>query len=502
MNFNFRGVNRRALAISLLVLFQLAAVMLALCFFARRFPPLEHALRLLKFFVALYIFSRDMPPSYKLAWITLLLFAPRSGAVVYLIGGKMGFPRFFKRDFDESPELGSKINDNRQLFSKDDRFAAISVFLSRCTGMPPHENTQCEFFPSGSSLFEKLCEQLQTAEKFIFMEYFIISQGALWDRIEAILIERSHAGVEIRLLYDDAGSMNTLPHKFAKRLNAAGIKTAVFNRCRPHLNSAMNYRDHRKICVIDGNIGFCGGANIADEYVNRLPRCAHWKDTGTMLHGEGVFNLTRLFLQLWNRASGENLSPEDFAPSENVLNDGVIQPFGDSPLDDLYVAESVCAMSAMRSNRYIYITTPYLIPDHETVSSLCRAAMAGVDVRIITPAVPDKWCVHLISRSNYPVLLRYGVKIYEYSPGFIHSKQLVCDDCFAMVGTANMDFRSFFLHFESAVCLFGCRAVEEVKRDIESTLACCREINLSEAENIPLPQKLLLLFLKPFSPLF
>lgn len=501
MNFGFRR-SGRVIAISALVIAQLLAIMIVVRLAARHFPAVESALFVLRLLTALYIFSREMTPSYKLAWIMLLLFAPRSGALIYLIGGKMGFPRFFRREATDMPDFAAEQTDFSPPLPKENRFNAISSFLTRCTGMPPHKNTQCEFFSSGSLLFDELCERLQTAEKFIFMEYFIISQGALWDKIEAILFERAKAGVEIRLLCDDAGSMNTLPHGFAKKLASAGIKTALFNRCRPHLNSAMNYRDHRKICVIDGDIGFCGGANIADEYINRLPRCAHWKDTGTMLRGEGVFNLTCLFLRIWNRASGENLLPKNFAPNQSFLSDGVIQPFGDSPLDDLYVAESVCAMSAARADRYIYITTPYLIPDHETVSSLCRAAMAGVDVRIITPAVPDKWYVHLISRSNYPVLLRYGVKIYEYSPGFIHSKQLVCDDCFAMVGTANMDFRSFFLHYEAAVCLFDCRAVEEVKRDIESTLTCCREINLSEAENIPLPQKLLQAILKPFSPLF
>lgn len=502
MNFEFNKIKVRTLLISASVLTQLAAVMACTAISAFYFPVADTALRWLRIAAALYIFSREMPASYKLSWLMLLIFAPRSGAVVYLIGGKMGLSRFFGKNRRSHLNFADISKNEAQLFAENDPFAPISVFLTRCAEMPPHKNTKCEFFPSGELLFKKLCEQLESAEKFIFMEYFIISNGALWQRIEKILLEKCKNGVEIRLLYDDAGSMNTLPRRFSKKLSDAGIKTAVFNRCRPRLDSAMNYRDHRKICVIDGNIGFCGGANIADEYINRLPRCSHWKDTGTMLRGEGVINLTRLFLRLWNEETGENLSPENFAPTESCISDGVIQPFGDSPLDDLYIAESICAMSAMRANRYIYITTPYLIPDDETVSALCRAAMSGVDVRLILPAVPDKKCVHLVSRGNYPVLLRHGVKIYEYTPGFIHCKQLVCDDSFAMVGTANMDHRSFFLHYEAAVCIFGGRTPEKIRQDIEAALRCCREITDSDIERLTLPKKLFRLILKLFSPLF
>lgn len=493
---------KRAAFISAAVLLQLFAMMLLLSLSAKRFAAVKALLRILRLFTALYIFSREMPSGYKLGWLMLLIFAPSSGAVIYLIGGKMGLPRFFRRRETPAAEICREIKDDTVLFPKDDPFAPISVFLTRCADMPPHQSTECEFFPSGEQLFERLCEKLESAERFIFMEYFIISAGSLWSRIEKLLLEKRRQGVLILLLYDDAGSMNTLPHKFDKRLRAAGIKTAVFNRCRPHLNSAMNYRDHRKICVIDGNLGFCGGANIADEYINRLPRCSHWKDSGTMLRGEGVLNLTALFLRLWNSTTGEALSPVEFRPTEKCVSDGVIQPFGDSPLDELYIAESVCVMSIMRAKSYIYITTPYLILDSETVSALCRAAMAGIDVRLITPAVPDKRAVHLVTRGSYPVLLRHGVRIFEYSPGFIHSKQLVCDDRFAMVGTANMDHRSFFLHYEAAVCLFNCRAVEQVRLDIESTLRCCREITQADAEGLSFAKRLLRLLLKLFSPLF
>lgn len=502
------SIKRRTLVITVLVSLQFIAVVLAVWLCARHFPLFSALLRLLQMATALYILSREMNPSYKLAWITLLLFAPKTGAVIYLIGGKMGALRFIVR---QNRVLHNNDTQSRQVLPPDETvpddlsgstFAPISSYLARCTKMPPHQNTKCEFFPSGGELFKSLCHELKNARRFIFMEYFIIASGALWDEIESILAERRRSGVRILLLYDDAGSINTLPENFSQRLKSLGIETIAFNRCSGHLNSAMNYRDHRKICVIDGNIGFCGGANIADEYINRLPRCGHWKDTGTMLRGDGVYNLTRLFLELWNLCSCQNLSPADFAPDEQCVCDGFVQPFGDSPLDELYVAESVCAMSALRAEKYIYITTPYLIPDHETISALCLAAMSGVDVRIITPGIPDKRYVHIVSRSHYSQLLRHGVKIYEYTPGFIHAKQLVCDDSFAMVGTANMDFRSFYLHYECAVCLFFCRAVSEVKRDIEETLKCCHEITQEDINSFGTLQKLGELVLRPFFPLF
>lgn len=502
MIFGFRIKNRRAVLISAAVLAQLFAVVLIFSLAARRFVVIKAAMRLVTTVTALYIFSREMPPDYKLSWLMLLTLFPDFGAVIYLIGGKMGLPRFFRRNTAAADKAFLPAEYRPSLLPKEDNFAPISVFLTRYADMPPCQNTECEFFPSGEKLFDRLCEKLEGAERFIFMEYFIISQGALWNRIEKILTEKSRRGVMVLLLYDDVGSMNTLPRDFARRLNSKGIKALPFNRCRPHLNSAMNYRDHRKITVIDGNIGFCGGANIADEYINRLPRCSHWKDSGTMLRGEGVFNLTVLFLQLWNSTAEAALSPTDFAPTEKCVSDGVIQPFGDNPLDDLYIAESVCAMSIARAKSYIYITTPYLILDSDTVSALCRAAMSGIDVRIITPAVPDKRCIHLVSQGSYPFLLRHGVRIFEYSPGFIHSKQLVTDDSFAMVGTANMDHRSFFLHYEAAVCLFNCRAVEQVRLDIEATLSSCREITCGASEKLSLPKKLFRLILRLFSPLF
>lgn len=498
----------RAVLLPAFVLLEAALLFCAIWLMARRSPALALLLHTMSMIAVLYIVSKHDNPYYKLAWVVLILMVPILGGMIYLLMGNKRLPRRLKQQliayYQQSlSPMCMDAGSETALMTLDKHLAAQSVYLKNCTGFAAWPHTACEFFPSGSTLFERMCQELEAAEKFIFLEYFIIAPGLLWDRILAILQKKVRAGVLVRLMYDDVGTINRLPRHYEKALRQKGIEVTVFNPCRIHLNASMNYRDHRKLCIIDGNVGFCGGANLADEYINRLPRCAHWKDSGVLLKGHGVWNLTLLFLGLWGFANGEQLQDfSDFVPTVTCQSDGFAQAFGDSPLDNLYVAETFCLQAISRATKYIYITTPYLVLGHEMVLALGTAALSGVDVRIITPGVPDKWYVHTVSRSYYGALLRYGVRIFEYQPGFIHAKQLVSDDITAMVGTTNLDFRSFYLHFECAVCLYGSSAVKSVLSDMQSTLACCREVTFGDTRRYPLWQRAVAAVLRPFAPLF
>jgi len=499
-------LSRRSVPIAAVVLLQLLLLFLLLIFCSARLPFFGFAMRLFTLYCACYLISRRDNPAYKLAWVALMLLFPALGGAVYLIGGSKRLPKKLKKQLLKF----SKSDDRQQLNASalselaktEPDFYPISLYIMRAAGLPPVDNTDCCFFATGGELFDTLCEKLKSAESFIFLEYFIVSSGALFDRIDKILTEKLKQGIEVRIMYDDLGCIDLPGKNQLQELKEKGAKLLAFNRCRPHLTPAMNYRDHRKICVIDGDVGFCGGANISDEYVNLLPTLSHWKDTGVMLCGRGVWNLALLFLNLWDFSSGGKSDFGSYLPNEDFVGSGFVQPFGDNPLDELCVAENVLLMALMRAKQYFYITTPYLIPDSEMINALCTAALSGVDVRIITPAVPDKWYVHALTQSHYRLLLNGGVRIFEYTPGFIHSKQFICDDRFAVVGTANMDYRSFYLHFESAVCLYGCDAIAEVKRDMIETLGCCREITVEDTFKFPLLQRMTAAVLKPFAPLF
>jgi len=500
-------ICRRAVMIAFIVLAELAVLCAFLTVFSNRMPMMGAVLRLVSITAAFYLISLSHNPAYKIAWLMLMLLLPEIGGVVYLIAGNKRLPFKLKRRLDDFysarlKDLSVDSGVQPDIAAEHPNFYAVSTYLKRCTGFPAWQNTHCEFFANGQLLFECLCKELEQAEQFIFMEYFIVSDGALWQDIEKILTDKIEKGVKVKLMYDDLGCIDVLSPELPKRLAATGAEVEAFNRCRPHMYSAMNYRDHRKICVIDGNVGFCGGANIADEYTNRLPGFSHWKDTGVMLKGDGVWNLTLMFLNLWDFSCGKLSKLSAHTPKLSCVSDGFVQPFGDSPLDELCVAESVTMMGISRAKRYVYITTPYLILDCEMIKALNTAALSGVDVRIVTPSVPDKWYVHAVTRSFYRELLCCGVKIFEYLPGFIHSKQMICDDEFAMVGTANMDFRSFYLHFESAVCLYGGTAVSAVKRDFEQLFDCSREISYEDTFEFPLYQRAAAAVLKPFASLF
>ncbi|MDE7298387.1 MAG: cardiolipin synthase, partial [Lachnospiraceae bacterium] len=341
----------------------------------------------------------------------------------------------------------------------------------------------------------------EKAEKFIFMEYFIIAEGRMWDTILEILKEKAAAGVDVRLLYDDVGCLRLLPFQYYETIRGFGIKCEAFNPFVPFVSTVMNNRDHRKILVIDGETGFTGGINLADEYINEKERFGYWKDTGIMLKGDAVWNLTVMFLQLWNALRPTDTDFDCFRPRARYETDGYVQPYGDSPLDFENVGENVYLNIINSAKDYVYIFTPYLISDSEMISALCLAAKRGVDVRIVTPHIPDKKFAFMLTQSYYEQLMDGGVKIFEFEPGFIHAKCFVSDDIVATVGTINLDYRSLYLHFECGVYLYRTSSVMDVKQDAIDTIA--RSIPVTRDMLKPVLQKVVLqAFLKLFAPLF
>lgn len=456
----------------------------------------------------LYIINRRDNPAYKLAWVVPVLTFPLLGGLLYLTLGSKKPSRGLRRRLDAAkerlhPDLSQDESILTQIGKEDARVAGQARYLSG-VGFPIHAATTAEYFDSGEANFPFIVEELKKAEHFIFMEYFIIEEGVMWNTILDILKEKAAAGLDVRLLYDDLGSLNMLPYRYYKTIESYGIKCEAFNHFVPFLSVVMNNRDHRKIMAIDGHTVFTGGINLADEYINVKERLGYWKDTGIMLKGEAAWNLTVMFLETWNGIRHTDDDITCFKPhvwhKEEFPSDGYVQPYGDSPLDDETVGESVYLNIINMAERYVHIFTPYLIIDNEMITALCLAAKRGVDVRIVTPNVPDKKIIFWMTQSYYSQLLDAGVKIYQFTDGFIHAKCFVCDDEIATVGTINMDFRSLYLHFENGVFLYKNRAVMQVKADAEATIARSTPIS-PEMVRKSFPIRIVQAVLRLFAPL-
>ena len=380
-----------------------------------------------------------------------------------------------------------------------------ALYMINYSNCPIYENTYNEYLTPGEVKFEKLVEELKKAKHFIFLEYFIIEEGIMWNTILEILKEKAKEGVDVRVIYDDVGCVMKLPYKYGDKLEKYGIKCRVFNPFIPIFTNRLNNRDHRKIAVIDGYVGFMGGINLADEYINSFDKYGHWKDAAILLKGEAVFNLTVMFLTMWdfiNNSDDDYLKyrPENFT-NERYLSKGYVQPFDDSPLVNEPIGETVYLNLINKAKKYIYINTPYLIIDNEMATALKIAAKSGIDVRIVTPHIPDKWFVHAVTRSYYHSFIKDNIKIYEYTPGFMHSKTFVVDDEYAVVGSINLDFRSLYLHFECGAWLYKTDSVLKLKEDFLDTLELCQQISLQDCENVKWPVKFGRLILRMFSPL-
>ena len=437
---------------------------------------------LLTIALVLKLNSKHTNSAMKMPWIMLIMAFPVMGLSMYLLFEILGDPGVGKRLRAVREEMKQELTKNaRRAFAhlevRDLSLANQSRYLWKKAGYPVYENTCVKYYGKAADAFQDMKTELEKAENFIFMEYFIVEDGSAFRELEEILVRKVKQGVQVRLMYDDIGSVGKVNMAFAKRLNGEGIRCVPFNPALPILNLFMNHRDHRKTTVIDGKVGFTGGYNLADEYFDRTHPYGKWKDTGLKLEGEAVRSLTAMFLELWYVQTREKENFAKYTDLEySVPAQGFVQPYADNPLDEERVAENVYMNLINQANRTLYFMTPYLIITDEMNHALGMAAMRGVDVRIITPGIPDKKTVYAVTRSYYAGLVRQGVRIYEYTPGFCHAKQCICDGKAASVGTSNLDYRSLYHHFENNVLLSGCDAVGDIAADFEETFRQCREV--------------------------
>lgn len=461
--------------------------------------------------VAIVIVNHNDNPDYKLPWLFFVLLIPIVGFMLYFMFYSRKLPKGQARRMDKLTKQRIERDDAEQISqtsSESELIGSQAIMLDKLSDSHVYANTNMKYFPLGEQLFLSMLADLKKAEKFIFMEYFIIEGGLFWNSILEILLEilkeKAASGVEVRIIYDDIGCMMTLPGNYYKQLGKFGIKAVPFAPLRGQANNEFNNRSHRKITVIDGKVGYTGGVNIADEYINRIVKHGHWKDVGIRLHGEAVNELTRLFLidyGLNDKKANDNFT--DYYGNEVCEQDGYCIPFGDGPkpVFKKQVAKTALLNMLNQAKRYVYMTTLYLIIDSELIDTLEHAAIRGIDVRIVTPHIPDKKLVFKMTQSHYARLMSAGVKIYEYESGFVHAKTYLSDDETAIVGTINMDYRSLVHHFENGVWIYKHKVLKDIKKDILDTQD--RSIKFESGmlkEN--LWQRFIRAMVKVFSPLF
>ena len=459
--------------------------------------------------VVLRINAKSEYSAARLVWTIVILALPVFGISLYLMFGRNGLTKQTRRKYAKVEERFSKElvqdDDILQELGKDNIYVHNQEFyIQSSSNYPVYRNTDVTYYPQTDVALEAMLEDLAGAKEFIFMEYFAVEDTSVFHRIEEILLKKVAEGVEVRFIYDDFGSIGFVGPKFTVRLNQSGIQCRVFNPLVPFLYIFMNHRDHRKITVIDNKISYSGGFNLADEYFNIHSPYGHWKDTGIRLEGDAVRSHTIMFLEMWNSIRSTDKDYSRFLMQDQTFRSvgkGYVQPYSDTPLDNVTLGENVYMNILKNATRYVYISTPYLILDNEMEKELCLAAQRGIDVRIITPAIPDKKTVFLVTQSYYAPLIRAGVRIYQYTPGFIHAKGYVCDDQVAVVGTINMDYRSLYLHFECATYLYNCAAVQDVVKDFRDTFPICQEIGIDYCEKRSLPVRMYQCVLRLFAPL-
>ncbi len=474
----------RVLFAALSILLQVLWVVFEFSQLNRNIPVVSSCTRILAFALVLWIYSQNKTSSMKMPWIILILLAPIFGITLYLMVGLSGTTLRMRRRFESideqlMPLLHHDSGAVEALDKKDPAVANIARYLERFS-FPLYRNSHLVFYDNAAEALEAQKEAMSFAKHFIFMEYHAIEDAESWAGICEILAKKAAEGVDVRVFYDDAGSTGFINQDFVRKMESMGIACRVFNPIGPVLNIFLNNRDHRKITVIDGKVGFTGGYNLANEYFNVTRPYGHWKDTGIKITGEAVQTLTVLFLEMWNAIRSKDIDDQnfkDFLPEAGtVAAEGFIQPYADSPMDDVQVGEDVYLHIINSARRYVYFMTPYLIITDEMTRALTLAAGRGVDVRIITPGIPDKKMVYNVTRSYYSALVRGGVRIYEYTPGFVHAKQCVCDDKMATCGTINLDYRSLYHHFENGCFFAFCGAVDDMKADFRQTFDQSREV--------------------------
>ena len=497
----------RTMVIVVLFLIQFVMIGSVIRYLGRYMPVFFGGYMVFALAIVLIIINKEGSPEIKLSWSIITMLLPVVGGLLYLFvemqpGYRMlqkKLEHIYKRTEDHVQQDGQVLEE---LARADRNTAGLASYVHKHGNFPVYQNTRVKYFPLGEDKFEAMLVELEKAEKFIFMEYFILREGYMWGKILEILERKAAEGVEVRVMYDGTCALFDLPYEYPEELMKKGIQCKMYAPIQPILSTHYNNRDHRKILVIDGKVGFTGGINISDEYINRVEKHGHWKDTAVMLEGDAVQGLTMMFLQMWhvsekNPEYGKYLEKE----KRNLQATGFVMPYGDSPFDDELIGEMVYMDILNRAKKYVHIMTPYLIIDQRMLTALCFAAKRGIDVKLILPHVPDKKFAFALAKSHYRELLQAGVRIYEYTPGFVHAKVFASDDEKAVVGTINLDYRSLYLHFECAAFLYQVDEIIHIEKDFQETLEKCQEITLENRKEGTALLRLAGWFLKVLAPL-
>ena len=501
---------QRFIMVSFCILIQIAALFLSVGVLSGYSRWFTVTMNVFMWIAVIAIVSKRTDPGYKIAWIIPILALPIFGILFYLLFGGNRLSRRLKRRMrDVEQTHRENLFQDPAVLRREAKLNPDAVlqsnYISSIAFCPVYDGTETVYYPCGEAAFPDMRAAISRATRYIFLEYFIIPPGKMWDTMLQQLRRKAAAGVDVRVIYDDFGTITRLPGRYYKKLEGMGLKASSFNPYIPVLSSRLNNRDHRKFLIVDGETGFTGGINLADEYINHTHPLGYWKDCVIRLRGEAVWSMTVMFLSMWShiRDQREHLPSfkPDYPPVPIGRDHGFVQPFADTPLDNEAVGDTVFFNLITKAKRSVYIMTPYLVISDKMISALTVAAKNGVDVRIITPGVPDKWYVFLVTQAHYPDLIASGVRIYSFSPGFIHSKVFCVDGEYAVVGTVNFDFRSLYLHFEDAVWLYRADCVKQVAQDFDNTFPLCHQVTLAECKSVSWFKRLFGSILRMFSPL-
>ena len=506
----FSLIFSRFFLIAVLIIIQIDVLIIPLILLEEYLHYVYGGLAVFTLIMMFYLFNSKMDSTAKVTWMFIIAVLQVGGALLLLFTqANTGHRKTSERTAeivnstkDTIPQDPEVLEDLRAVDSYTDD---LVTYLNRSGCFPVYKETEVTYFPIGEDKFQAMLAELAKAEKYIFMEYFIIEEGYMWGSILNILIEKAKAGVDVRVMYDGMCEISNLPSNYCSLLEKQGIKARSFAPLLPFLSSHYNYRDHRKICVIDGKTAFNGGVNLADEYINEVERFGHWKDTAVMLKGDAVRSFTLMFLQMWNLTEKQPDFSEAEEPypkaDESIRPSGYVIPYCDCPLDEDKVGEAVYMDILYRAGRYVHIMTPYLILDGELETALKYAGQRGIDVKLILPGIPDKKIAYALAKSHYRQLLRAGVKIYEYTPGFVHAKVCTSDDERAVVGTINLDYRSLYHHFECATYMYRTECIPDIEKDFQATLGRCRQVTEESIKNEALFYKVVGPLVKIIAPL-
>lgn len=507
VKFPFKVIFSRFTLMVLALVIQIAFIASCFVFFSRYLLWIFGGTAIFSLILTILIINRSTNPSFQISWIILILLFPTIGVYVYLfVKLQIGVHSFSKRYQHIKSETSLLFQQNplvyNRILKEDKQVANYATYMNQTSGYPLYQNSKVTYYAFGEEMYPNLLKDLKSAKKYIFLEYFIVAKGVMWNSILEILKEKVHQGVEVYFMYDGTCSFALLPHDYPDMMRSYGIHCKVFNPVVPIISTHYNNRDHRKILVVDGKIAYTGGVNLADEYINQYERYGVWKDNAIRITGEAVRSFVLLFLENWNAIDRDTLPYENYLPHHTTIrNSSFVLPFGDNPLDAYPVGQVSYLQILQTATDYVHIITPYLLLDYELLQGICKASMSGIDVNIIMPFIADKKIINYMGKTYYKTLLEAGVHIYEYKPGFTHAKMMISDDVKAVIGTINLDFRSLYLNFENGVFLYQDESIQSMEEDYQKTLEDCVEITLEYLKKYPLWKMLLGKILRIFAPL-